>query len=744
MMNPAVAPDARILVLEAEDHLAASIVDALREVAPNAVIDVARSLEDAQRMAGGSKPDLFVLDVDASYDLAQEFLYDLRTSHPDARAIILTGVHLAAARERVAGLGAIHFLEKPFPHSDFVDLVQALLRPAASTEDEKFQGTLSDLHIADIIQLKCMSGATSAIEFTAPNGDKARVYFENGQIRHATAAGKEGLDAFNELMSWKGGKISEIATENPPHTIEGDWQLLLMEGMRTVDEAGAAATHRSGKASARRHVLVVDDSLMLLSFVRDILTGANYEVASAPTASDGLKLAAKNTPELILLDYILPDMKGDEVARQLRDNPATSQARILYMSGLGTDLHPDTASQPNVIGVLNKPFTSDLLIKTVETHMPKTQDDADAAVQESAVASGAEPTETPFVSGEPFLEEAPAAAQPAREPGNTSAPPETETTSAIEPAAAAPAPAPDEWWSAPHTQADWVQPPGHSADVAAAQTTPAADEAQLPTEAVTHGAYFCGDTRFFSLNWALQTIGKEKLTGRLRLFWTREPVDLLAQDGAVVLVTTLDSDLYCSEAPITLVNVDQQRVEAARVEQRATGCPMFLTLAQEQLILREPAVQLVQHYGQKLFAQLWSARRVRFVFEHTPLPDYAHDVAAESDLDNWALGTLRSIQLQDLDAAGEYDPACIPAYTKDGFERIQNLKLTVAEAQFASQFNGARSFQQIAKNLRLDIKFARVTLFRFLALDIVECWPPTVAAKPERKGVFQRILGIGE
>jgi hypothetical protein len=75
------------------------------------------------------------------------------------------------------------------------------------------------------------------------------------------------------------------------------------------------------------------------------------------------------------------------------------------------------------------------------------------------------------------------------------------------------------------------------------------------------------------------------------------------------------------------------------------------------------------------------------------------------------------------------------------------LRLTVAEAQFASQFNGVRSVAQIAKNLRLDLKFARLTLFRFLALEIVETWPSTTASKPERKGVLQRLtrsIGIGE
>ena len=53
------------------------------------------------------------------------------------------------------------------------------------------------------------------------------------------------------------------------------------------------------------------------------------------------------------------------------------------------------------------------------------------------------------------------------------------------------------------------------------------------------------------------------------------------------------------------------------------------------------------------------------------------------------------------------------------------------------------SIAQIAKNLRLDFKFARLTLFRFLALEIVECWPPIVAAKPEKRGFFQKI-GFGE
>src|SRR5919201_6402050 len=127
-MNPASVNRRRVLVLEPDDQLASAISDALQGVAAGLEIDRARTLQEAQTVVLDTKPDLFVLDLDAATDLAQEFLYDLRTSHPDARAIILTGVHLAAARERTAGLGAIHLLEKPFPHADFVDLAQALLQ----------------------------------------------------------------------------------------------------------------------------------------------------------------------------------------------------------------------------------------------------------------------------------------------------------------------------------------------------------------------------------------------------------------------------------------------------------------------------------------------------------------------------------------------------------------------------------------------------------------------------------------
>ena len=701
----------RILVLEPDEQLASAITSALEQAAPDALVELTPSLEEAQKIVLGVKPDLFILDVDATHDLGQDFLYDLRTTHPNARAIILTGTHLPEQREQFSSLGAIHFLEKPLTQWDFVDLVERLLKPAAAAS-EKFEGTLSDLQFTDIIQLKCMSGATSVVEFTGPNGEKARVFFENGQVRHATAPGRKGLAAFNEIVRWKGGTIAEVrGAGSAPRTIDMDWQHLLMEAVRQADETPAAPKDGK-KTSSKKKLLVVDDSLMLLSFVKDVLLDAGYEVVSASTGEEAVRAAQTDQPDLILLDFILPDMKGDEVCRRLFENPGTAGIPVVYMSGYGAELQASQAQTSNVIGFLNKPFTSDLLIKTVETHMPRQPDEP----QPTESLSPAEPPES-------IEAELPMEPQPAYQEATEVGP---------EPSQAAEAP----WWTPAPAQVE-----------EAPVFEPIAEQSVAPDDSVTGGILFCGDTRFFSLNRALQIIANQKLTGTLQFFWDKEPVELLVQNGQVLFATSRDPELYCPEAPVTLSNVDPDRIAAARAQQQESGCPLFITLMQENLILHEPATQLVQHHGQKLFAQLWSAPGIRFSFQEGNLPHFATLLPGDSDVDQWALATLRFVQFPQLGKSAYYDPTSIPAYTRDGFERIQNLRLTVAEAQFASQFNGVRSVQQIAKNLRLDLKFASVTLFRFLALEIVECWSPTPGGGQDKKGIFQKLgsaIGLGE
>ena len=313
---------------------------------------------------------------------------------------------------------------------------------------------------------------------------------------------------------------------------------------------------------------------------------------------------------------------------------------------------------------------------------------------------------------------------------------EEEETASEDQSMAAEAPArSQDWWSATPPPAEWAQPTAND------QTA----DVDVSKESGTADVYFCGQTTLFPLSRALQAIAKEKLTGSLRSFWDQEPIDLLAQNGEILFATTRDSERYCPDMPAALANVDSEIVANARAEQSETGTPLFLTLAREEAIARQAAAELAQHYGQKLFSHLWPAPRVWLMFEKSvELPNGGSEVTPEPDVDDWALESLRFVQ--DLGDHPSFDARAIPAYTKDGFERVRKLQLTSDEAQFASQFNGARSVQQIAKNLRLDLKVARLRLFRFTALEIVECWPASTETKPEPKSVFQRFsrsIGLG-
>jgi hypothetical protein len=290
----------------------------------------------------------------------------------------------------------------------------------------------------------------------------------------------------------------------------------------------------------------------------------------------------------------------------------------------------------------------------------------------------------------------------------------------------------DDWWRASPPESDWAQP----------ISNPALAEVGHQKEVGTADIYFCGRTNLFPLNLAIRAIGKENLTGLLRACWDQAPIDVLARDGEILFATTRDLDLYCPENPSIVANVDPEVVAKARDQQKENGTPFLLSLARNESIERQAAFDSIRHQGQLLFSRLWSAPNVWIMFEkNTDLLGQFGDVTGDPDVDDWSLETLRLVQ--NPEQPGGFDPAAIPAYTREGFDRVQKLKLTSDEAQFGSQFNGTRSVQQIAKNLRLDLKSARQLLFRFAALEIVECWPGSTAAKPEPKGGMGRLFGRG-
>src|SRR5689334_21799150 len=110
-------------------------------------------------------------------------------------------------------------------------------------------------------------------------------------------------------------------------------------------------------------ILVIDDSPMLRQFIARSLRqhAEDYEVVAAHDGDHGLALMDLNTPDLIILDFMLPGRKGDEICQTLSKSPSTSHIPVVLMSGSPRDLERTAASCSNVVKSIAKPFTPELL-----------------------------------------------------------------------------------------------------------------------------------------------------------------------------------------------------------------------------------------------------------------------------------------------------------------------------------------------------------------------------------------------
>ncbi len=245
-MEPAVQNHSNyVLILDDNEPLVAMLVSLLQEEIPEYRVLPARNIEEAQTLASEFQIELFILDINLPDGTGLDFLCDVRTIAPEAKALLMTAVPLPSYQRQAENLGVVHFVKKPFDFGGFVDLVKSLLDPANSGRPGSFAGTLRDLHLTDIIQIKCMSGASAVVEFTSPEGEKGTIHFENGQISHARAGGVEGVPAFNAIVGWRGGSFTELTpVGSHPQTIFRDWQMVLLEAVRLSDERAALAGSR--------------------------------------------------------------------------------------------------------------------------------------------------------------------------------------------------------------------------------------------------------------------------------------------------------------------------------------------------------------------------------------------------------------------------------------------------------------------------------------------------------------------
>ena len=115
-------------------------------------------------------------------------------------------------------------------------------------------------------------------------------------------------------------------------------------------------------------VLLVDDQISNIRYLSVIL-GDKYRIQSATNGPDAVKLAtALPRPDLILLDIVMPDMDGYKVCYQLKNNPATQNIPVIFITALNSDIDEARGLNIGAVDYLSKPLSPPIVRARVHNH----------------------------------------------------------------------------------------------------------------------------------------------------------------------------------------------------------------------------------------------------------------------------------------------------------------------------------------------------------------------------------------
>lgn len=129
------------------------------------------------------------------------------------------------------------------------------------------------------------------------------------------------------------------------------------------------AEHSSSSAVRRDTVLVVDDTPETLGFLTDTLDHAGFTVLIATDGDSALDLVDQITPDLVLMDAVMPGMNGFEACRKLKREKFLSHLPVIFMTGLSETEHVVEGLAAGGVDYVTKPIVIDELLARIRVHL---------------------------------------------------------------------------------------------------------------------------------------------------------------------------------------------------------------------------------------------------------------------------------------------------------------------------------------------------------------------------------------
>jgi DNA-binding response OmpR family regulator len=132
-------------------------------------------------------------------------------------------------------------------------------------------------------------------------------------------------------------------------------------------DPATASAPSPGRGKAKRRVLVVDDEKDLVDLISYNLVRNGYDVVTAFNGNEALDVARRESPDLVVLDLMLPGIDGTEVARQLRNDARTAGIPIVMLTAKGEETDVVVGLTIGADDYVTKPFSMKILLARINT-----------------------------------------------------------------------------------------------------------------------------------------------------------------------------------------------------------------------------------------------------------------------------------------------------------------------------------------------------------------------------------------
>jgi DNA-binding NarL/FixJ family response regulator len=140
--------------------------------------------------------------------------------------------------------------------------------------------------------------------------------------------------------------------------------------MFTINPSNGSAGGKLAEESMRRDtVLVVDDTPDTLGFLTDTLDAAGFTVLIATDGTSALELVDQITPDLVLMDAVMPGINGFETCRRMKREKMLTHLPVIFMTGLSETEHVLEGLAAGGVDYVTKPIVIDQLLARIKVHL---------------------------------------------------------------------------------------------------------------------------------------------------------------------------------------------------------------------------------------------------------------------------------------------------------------------------------------------------------------------------------------